>query len=276
MVDTGRPPNRGTETSHASGAAPGEPSRWDAGEYELIADRLAPVHDRIVELLRPRRSERWLDVGTGTGAVALRAARLGADVTGVDISESMLARAEQNAAAAGVGVRWVEASAEALPFPAAAFDVVVSCFGVVFADDHAASARELARVCRPGGRLCVTAWGESESASIVDRHLPPTRKGDDPTAWFRRDTVERLLGGAFRLELAYETWRFEASSATELWSITARGMPPLRRALARLEPARLERLSAEPIASWRRFESGSGVSVPYDFVLITGRRRARG
>src|SRR5439155_11756775 len=69
---------------------------WSGGQYELVAARFAEIHDALVESLAPRAGERWLDIATGTGEVALRAARAGADVTGLDIAPTLLGHARSD------------------------------------------------------------------------------------------------------------------------------------------------------------------------------------
>src|SRR3954467_12383785 len=106
------------------------------------------MHDHLVEELRPRGGERWLDVATGTGGVAERAAGAGAAVAGMDLAPALIAAAEQRAARRRLSIRYRVAEAERLPYPDAAFDVVASAVGVAFAAHHRRAARELARVCR--------------------------------------------------------------------------------------------------------------------------------
>ena len=85
--------------------------------------------------------------------MALRAARAGADVTASTSRPTLLERAACEAAAAGLEIELEEGDARRCRYEDEAFDVVSSCFGVIFAPDRSAAARELARVCRPGGRL---------------------------------------------------------------------------------------------------------------------------
>src|SRR5262249_24065892 len=94
-----------------------------------------------------------LDVAAGTGNAAIRAALYGADVVGVDLTPELFTTARRRAELHRVNVDWVEGDAEALPFAGASFDVVLSIFGVQFAPRHQVAADELARVCRPGGRI---------------------------------------------------------------------------------------------------------------------------
>src|SRR5690242_10373712 len=106
---------------------------WGSAPWERVADTMADIHERLVDLLAPRVGERWLDVGTGTGAVALRAARAGAEVVGVDLSPVMVETAARLADAEGLAVEFATADAQQLPYDAASFDVVSSAHGVVFA-----------------------------------------------------------------------------------------------------------------------------------------------
>jgi ubiquinone/menaquinone biosynthesis C-methylase UbiE len=102
-----------------------------------------------------------LDVATGTGNVALRAAALGCRVVGLDRRPERFEIARRRAAWHDVVVDWVEGDAERLPFADASFDRVFSAFGVRFAPRHAGIARELVRVCRPGGRIGLVNWTPS-------------------------------------------------------------------------------------------------------------------
>jgi len=142
---------------------------WGRGTYERVAARLAPVQDQLVELLEIREGERVLDLATGTGEVALRAARAGGVVTGIDIAEPMLAKARERAQQVGAEVAFDLGDVEYLPYEDACFDVLVSNFGVVFAPDHANVASELARVICAGGRLGFTAWKPNPKLTLPTR-----------------------------------------------------------------------------------------------------------
>src|SRR5712691_5185566 len=131
---------------------------WGSAPWERVAPLLAPVHEHLVRVLHPRPGLRWLDVATGTGALALRAARAGADVTGVDLAPGLIATARRLAAEEGLAVRFEVGDAEALPCEDASFGTVSSAMGIIFAPDHPAVAHELARVCEPGGRIGFSAW----------------------------------------------------------------------------------------------------------------------
>src|SRR5919198_97194 len=112
---------------------------WGSADYDRLARRFADVHDEVVRRLEPGPGVRWLDVATGTGGVAIRAARGGADVVGMDIAPRLLEQGRTTAD--GLPIRFDEGDAERLPYSDASFDVVSSVFGAIFADDHAAVAR---------------------------------------------------------------------------------------------------------------------------------------
>jgi ubiquinone/menaquinone biosynthesis C-methylase UbiE len=123
-----------------------------------VADEIADVHDRLVAELAPQPSETWLDVGTGTGAVAVRAARAGAKVTGSDLAPALIETAKRLADEEGLEIRYEVGDAEQLPYADGSYDIVSSSFAAIFAPTHDAVARELARVTRAGGRIGLTAW----------------------------------------------------------------------------------------------------------------------
>src|SRR3954453_12455980 len=122
---------------------------WGNAPFETVADSLADVHEAIIAAVGPAEGKRWLDVACGTGELADRAARAGADVVGVDFAPVLIETAKRQFP----GIDFRVGDAEALELPDASFDVVTSTFGAMFAPDQAAAAGELARVTKPGGRL---------------------------------------------------------------------------------------------------------------------------
>jgi SAM-dependent methyltransferase len=204
---------------------------WGGASYERLAETFAPIHERVVEALAIEPGDRVLDVACGTGGVALRAARLGADVVGIDISEDQLSKARRAADAEGLEVQFDEGDAEALPYWDGAFDVVASAFGVIFAADQMRAAFEIARVCRRTGRLALTAWPKDEWSEVSER-AGRTYSEPDAREWAREEHVRFLLGDAFDLEFQSGEWRVEAGNAEELWEFVSSSMPPMRTWLA--------------------------------------------
>lgn len=209
---------------------------WSGASYERLAETYAPIHDRVVAALGLGPGDRVLDVACGTGAVALRAAQTGADVVGIDISADQLAKARESAADGGLEIRFEEGDCQELPYADAEFDAVASTFGAVFAFDHERTAAELARVCRGGGRLALTAWSEDDWSDVNVRAGRTYPEGANPHDWAEEEHVRALLGDAFELELGTGDWRIEAGSGEELWELASTSMPPLRAWLAEQRP----------------------------------------
>jgi ubiquinone/menaquinone biosynthesis C-methylase UbiE len=174
---------------------------WTSGDYAEVADRLIRAFGPTLVASVPIVSgQRVLDVACGAGNVAIAAALAGAEVTGVDIAPSLLERAADEGAAAGVEIEWVEGDAEALPFEDASFDVVTSAVGVMFCSSHERAAAELLRVCRPGGSIALINWTPrgmiGSMFGVLAPFAPPPPAGAKPgSLWGTEEYVRELLGG---------------------------------------------------------------------------------
>jgi SAM-dependent methyltransferase len=248
---------------------------WDSAPWEPMAARLAAIHDQLVARLAPGRGERWLDVGTGTGAVALRAARAGARATGVDLSPVMVDTARRLAREQRVGVRFEVGDAESLPYENASFDVVASALGVFLAPDHAAAARELARVCRPGGRLGLVAWRPDPEAELMHAPFWPAREPGvgDRRDWGREEYVAGLLGQEFELEFEEGELRLTAASGEEMWRHYTSHDGMAKAHVDSLHRPRAQEYRRAFIAYHERHRANGRISLPRRYLLTLGRRR---
>ncbi len=129
---------------------------WASGDYAVIGTRLLLTAELLAQACDLRYDDKVLDVAAGRGNATLAAARCGAVVTSTDFVPALLERGRERARAERFDASFLEADAEHLPFADASFDAVLSSFGVMFTPDQARSAAELARVCRPGGRIGLT------------------------------------------------------------------------------------------------------------------------
>lgn len=248
---------------------------WSAGTYERFAARLAPVQDQLVNLLRIGSGDRVLDLATGTGEVAVRAAQRGASVTGIDITEPMLAKARERAAGAGVEVAFDHGDVEYLPYEDGCFDVLVSNFGLVFAPDHANVAAELARVACPGARLGFTAWKpNSKLGELYRRFTEEPIEGREAYEWGREDHVEDMLGEDFELEFEDGTLWLEAESGEEIWKLFSESAPPVIALIQRLDPGDVEEFHRAFVELYEGYRTDEGnVRAPRRYLLVLGRRK---
>jgi SAM-dependent methyltransferase len=246
---------------------------WGGADYERIALLFAPVHDRLVDALDPRAGEDWLDLATGTGEVALRAARRGAVASGVDVSERLLEQARAKAETEGLAVDWQLADVQRLPYADASFDVVASCFGAVFAPEREAVARELARVCRRDGRLGLTSWLPDEELESLFEPFVDDPGPSEPAVWGDPEGVRRLLGRDFEVSVEPGEWVVEFESAEALWQLYVSSAPPVRALFDSLEPERREELRRAFVEVHERYRTPDGVRVPREYLLVLGRRR---
>ncbi len=248
-----------------------EPSAWwGDGTYERLAERLAPVHDALVDALAPQKEQEWLDAATGTGEVALRAARAGASVTAFDFAPVMLEKARDRLD--GLDVRIERADAQELPYADASFDVVASCFGVIFPPDRDRVAAELARVCRPAGRLGLTAWLPDKE---MDEAWAPYI-GSEPLpidAWGDPAEVERLLGDAFELTIEPRTWWLTGRDGQDVWAFLSSSAPPIRALLGQVGEELGGKLRDAFVEIQERHREGDEVRRPMHYLLVLGTRR---
>ncbi len=197
-----------TMAASAAAAAPGPADVWSAGDYDRLASYgSAAEAAHLVRFANVQPGAQVLDVGTGSGIVAVVAARSGARVTGIDPTPVLLARAAENAMLAGVDVTWREGVAEMLPFPDASFEIVVSQYAHMFSARPDEAASEMLRVLKPGGRIAFAAWTPDGIAprlmGLSFRYLPPMPPSPSPFDWGDPRGVRERLGDRVR-DLAFE------------------------------------------------------------------------
>jgi SAM-dependent methyltransferase len=203
---------------------------------------------RLVEHAAIRGGMRLLDVGCGTGVVSVTAARVGARVTGLDLTPELLEVARTNARIAAVDVEWHEGDVEQLPFEASTFDAVVSQFGHMFAPRPDVAAAEMLRVLKPGGTIAFSTWPPEmfigRMFALVAQFLPAPPPGvAPPPLWGDPHVIRERLGSAVR-DIFFARGLIEAPALSaehyrDTTERTAGPMVKLVEALSAGDPAKL-------------------------------------
>ena len=171
---------------------------WSTGDYAVIGTTLQIVGENLCEALDLRAGQRVLDVAAGNGNATLAAARRWCDVVSTDYVGALLERGRARASAEGMAIQFEEADAENLPYPDASFDVVLSTFGVMFTPDQERAAGELARVCKPGGKIGLANWTPTsfigELFRLIGRYIPPPAGIKSPSLWGTEEHLRVLFG----------------------------------------------------------------------------------
>ena len=175
---------------------------WALGNFGDMAVFSAIPAGHLVRFAGIRAGQTVLDVGTGTGVVAITAARAGAVVTGLDLTPELLEQAKVSAPIAGLSVEWREGDAESLPFPDASFDAVLSQFGHMFAPRPEVAVKEMVRVLKPGGRLafatCPPEQFLGRSFLLAAKYVAPPAGVPSPALWGDVTVVRERLGAAVK------------------------------------------------------------------------------
>jgi SAM-dependent methyltransferase len=251
---------------------------WGNGPYERITDTITDIHDVVVDRLEPRPGMKWLDAACGTGAVAFLAAERGAEVTGMDLAPVLIDRAKEIAAERGLDIRFDIGDAEAMSYDDASFDAVSSTCGVMFAPDHGAVARELARVTRPGGRIALANWtpegGLGQMFAMMRPFAPPPPEGvGSPFDWGREDHVRGLLGDAFELEFENLESTLRVESGEAYWELFSSSYGPTKTAAEALEADRREEFHRTWVDFFEDRREGDEVVHHREWLLTLGTRR---
>jgi SAM-dependent methyltransferase len=253
---------------------------WASGDYSVVASRIVLVAEHLCDTADLRAGWQVLDVATGSGNAAIAAARLGCRVVGVDYVPALLERGRRRAEAESLRVELLEGDAECLPFADASFDAVLSVFGAMFAPDHARTAAELLRVCRPGGTIALAGWTPDgfigELFRTIGAHVPPPAGVPSPMLWGTEDHLRTLFGdGVTSLETMERTFTWRFSSAEQFATFFRIWYGPTVKAFAALEENAREALESDLVALAHRFDRlGAGaIAIPATYTETVAIRR---
>jgi SAM-dependent methyltransferase len=215
---------------------------WSSGQYATIGTTLQIVGEQLCETVDVRGGARVLDVAAGNGNAALAAARRGAHVVASDYVPELIERAQARAHADGLSLDTRVADAENLPFDDDAFDAVLSTFGVMFTPDQNRAAAELARVCRPGGKIGLANWTPTgfvgQMLRTVGQHVPPPAGIHSPAEWGVEARLRELFNtNISALDVTERTFVFRYATVDEWAQVFTTYYGPFVTALAALDDA---------------------------------------
>ena len=245
--------NPTTKSDNAPSADPlarfKEAQREGWAHFAPLEALTTPPAAELVRRASPRAGQRVLDVACGTGVVAVTAARLGARVTGLDLTPELLERARENARIAGVDIEWHQGDVEQLPFAEGTYDMVLSQFGHIFAPRPDVAIAEMLRVLQPGGTIAFSTWPPElcigRLFALTGRYLPPPPPGVvPPQLWGDPNVVRERLGDAVKdLRFDRATMRVPALSPQHNRAAAEKSAGPIRKLVESLtasDPASLE------------------------------------
>lgn len=254
---------------------------WGSGgdAYDKVSGQISSALEHCVLRIDPKPGERILDLATGTGWTSRLLARSGANVTGADLAEGLIAAARTRAKAEGFAITYEIGDAEKLPYPDGAFDVVVSTFGLMFASRPEIAASELARVCRKGGRIGLATW--APKGSVYEMFLvmrpymppPPDPAPPSPFAWGNPERVQELLGRDFDLKFEDGVTVYHDRNGEAAWSAFSTGYGPTKSLAAKLDDQRRSDLRRDFIAFHDRYATPLGFALPREYLLTIGVRK---
>jgi SAM-dependent methyltransferase len=246
---------------------------WACGDYAIVGTTLQIVGERVCEAVDLHAGERVLDVAAGNGNATLAAARQFAQVTSTDYVGALLDVGKARAAAEHLPVTFREADAEALPFADNSFDVVLSTFGVMFAPNQEASASEMLRVVRQGGRIGLANWTPDgfigQLFKLMGKHLPPPAGVKSPALWGSPERMAELFPGQ-KIETTKQIFNFRYKSPLHWLDIFRTYYGPTNRAFAALETAQQGALQTDILDLLYRHNRGGSdtLIVPSEYLEV--------
>ena len=249
---------------------------WGNGPYQRITETIADLQDRAVEALDPQPGDKWLDLACGTGATSERACAAGATVTGLDLSPVLIETAKERADELGFPIDYVVGDVERLAFDDGTFDKVSSTCGVMFAPDHEATASEIARVTKAGGRIALVNWTPTGGMAKVFKVMAPYQPAPPPSnpfQWGDDQHVRDLLGDAFELEFEEGVSTLRIPSGEAYWQLFSTSYGPTK-SLAESLGDRREELHRDWVDFFEtNYRTNGEVEHTREYLLVLGTRR---
>jgi len=248
---------------------------WSSGDYAVVGTTLQIVGESLCEALDLRAGERVLDVAAGNGNATLAAARRWCDVVSTDYVPTLLERGRTRASAEGLQVQFEQADAENLPYTDHSFSVVMSTFGVMFTPDQDKAAAEMARVCRPGGRIGLANWTPTsfigELFKLIGRYLPPATGVKSPALWGTEARLRELFGERLdTIAVERRNFVFRYHSAAHWLEVFRTFYGPMHKAFGALDAGKQEALAADLVALAEKFNRATDGTLvaPSEYIEV--------
>lgn len=248
---------------------------WSSGDYAVVGTTLQIVGEELCEALDLAAGSRVLDIAAGNGNVTLAAARRWCDVVATDYVPALLDRAMERARAEHLDIEIQQADAEALPFADGSFDVVVSTFGIMFTPDQEKAASEMARVCKPGGKMGLANWTPQgfigQVFKILGTYMPPPAGVKSPALWGTRERLAELFAAsAASITAESRNFVFRYRSPAHFLDVFKTYYGPILKALAALDEPKRKALLADLEALIGRFNRASDgtMVVPSEYLEV--------
>ena len=211
---------------------------WSSGDYRSIATFIPPISAHLVRLVNISPDKSVLDVACGNGNTAITARRMGARVTGLDLTSELLDRAVEEETIAEIdGIEWKQGDAEDLPFEDESFDIVLSTFGHMFTPHPEVAIKEILRVTKKGGSLGFATWPPELSVGSMFRTIGNYTSTSvpnplpSPMEWGIPDVVRKRLSGVNEIYFERGTVNVPILSANHYWIHFSTKYGPLLQAI---------------------------------------------